>query len=138
VNLTVFWRFLLGTCETIHFSERQEQRCSNYVDNIRQHLTRSSRLGYLHFWRRLYTNICVAIYALNHLVPTSLYSATFGTPTASPFNDFPSISDAPLHATCRHSNFSSIFAQHFLRKQHFLYTVQMFLVRSKLPDLLIY
>jgi len=67
----------------------------------------------------------------------SLYSATFCTPTASPFNDFPSISDATLHATCCHSNFTSIFTQQFLRKQRFRYTVQMFLVRSKLADSLL-
>lgn len=67
----------------------------------------------------------------------SVYSGTFVTPTSSPFNDSPSaISDAPLHATCRHSNFSIDFYPTIPTEATFP-VHRMFLVTSKLPILFI-
>lgn len=41
MSATVIWCFLLGGCELIHIFVRREN-CSNYVENIRHHLTKFS------------------------------------------------------------------------------------------------
>jgi len=50
MSITVIWRFLLGACELIHIFVLREN-CSNYVENIRHHITKfssSENIGHNH------------------------------------------------------------------------------------------
>jgi len=105
MSVTVVWCFLLGACELIHIFVLREN-CSNYVENIRHHLTKFScpeNIGHHH--KNLFSPKILGTNIQNSVALTTLGITIQNLATPKIFEYFHTRCSCPENIRHHHSKF---------------------------------